>query len=84
MRALLRIAQPIGCRVQEGVQGLLHATSYHPVEVILDPLVVDRDDIVSGLGVVSFMAAPSLRLLWLRLATSSSARFGAASPYLFV
>jgi hypothetical protein len=43
MRALLRIAQPIGCRVQEGVQGLLHATSYHPVEVILDPLVVDRD-----------------------------------------
>jgi hypothetical protein len=44
MRALLRIAQPIGCRVQEGVQGLLQATSYHPVEVILDPLVVDRDE----------------------------------------
>jgi hypothetical protein len=28
----------------EGIQGLLHATSYHPVEVILDPLVVDRDE----------------------------------------
>jgi hypothetical protein len=23
-------AQPIGFRIQEGVQGLLHATSYHP------------------------------------------------------
>jgi hypothetical protein len=34
---------------------------------------------VSGLGVVSVMAAPS-RLTWLRLATSKSARFGAASP----
>jgi hypothetical protein len=29
------------------------------------------------------MAVPFL-LSWLRLATSSSARFGAASPYLFV
>jgi len=33
----------------------------------------------SGLGVSSDMAAPSW-LAWLRLATSSSARFGAASP----
>src|SRR5438067_7302237 len=33
----------------------------------------------SGLGVGSVMAAPS-RLTWLRLATSKSARFGAASP----
>src|SRR5690349_9370881 len=33
----------------------------------------------SGLGVVSVMAAP-FSLSWLRLATSSSARFGAASP----
>ena len=32
-----------------------------------------------GLGVVSVMAAPFL-LSWLRLATTSSARFGAASP----
>jgi hypothetical protein len=37
----------------------------------------------SGLGVVSVMAAPS-RLTWFRLATSKSARFGAASPTLFV
>ena len=33
----------------------------------------------NGLGVVSVMAA-LLLLTWLRLATSSSAKFGAASP----
>jgi hypothetical protein len=33
----------------------------------------------NGLGVVSVMAAP-FSLSWLRLATSSSARFGAAGP----
>jgi hypothetical protein len=32
-----------------------------------------------GLGVISIMAAPFL-LSWLRLATSTPARFGAASP----
>ena len=37
----------------------------------------------NGLGVVSVMAA-LLSLTWLRLATSSSARFGGRQPYLFV
>jgi len=36
----------------------------------------------NGVGVVSLMAAP-FSLSWLRLATSSSARFGAASPTQF-
>jgi hypothetical protein len=62
----LGVAQPIRLRFQK----LLHAAPHHPIEVVLDPIVVDRDDI---------MAAPS-RLIWLRLATSKSARFGAASP----
>ena len=41
----LRIAQPIRLGIQQGVQRLLHAASHHPVEVVLDPLVVNRDDI---------------------------------------
>jgi hypothetical protein len=53
----LRIAQPIGFRVQQGVQRLLHATPHHPVEVILDPLVSIVMTLFSGLGIVSFMAA---------------------------
>jgi hypothetical protein len=55
-----------------------------PVEVILDPLVVDRDDIVQRTRCSLIHGVSLLRLLWLRLATSSSARFGAASQYLFV
>ena len=40
------------------VQRLLHAAPHHPVEVVLYPIVVDRDDIVPvKLGVVSVMAA---------------------------
>jgi hypothetical protein len=45
-RIALIIAQPIRLRVQKCVQRLLHAAPHHPVEVVLDPLVVDRDDIV--------------------------------------
>jgi len=42
----LRIAQPIRLGIEQGVQRLLHGTPHHPVEVALDPLVVNRDDVV--------------------------------------
>src|SRR5262245_16628823 len=42
----LRIAQPIRLGIEQCVQRLLHGTPHHPVEVALDPLVVNRDDIV--------------------------------------
>jgi hypothetical protein len=42
----LRIAQPIRLGVEQSVQRLLHSAPHHPVEVALDPLVVNRDDIV--------------------------------------
>src|SRR5271169_4106168 len=76
----LRIAQPIRLSVQQGVQRLLHAAAHHAVEVALDPLIVNRDDIAQStrciLGHGGF-----LLLTWLRLATSSSARFGGRQPY---
>jgi|SRR6516225_5384922 len=40
----LRIAQPIRLGVEQSVQRLLHRATHHPVEVALDPLVVNRDD----------------------------------------
>ena len=42
----LGVAQPIRLRIQKRVQRLLHAAPHHPVEVVLDPLIVDRDDVV--------------------------------------
>jgi hypothetical protein len=47
--------------IEQGVQRLLDGAPHHPLEVALDPLVVNRDDSES---------------------TSSSARFGTASPTL--
>jgi len=41
----LSIARPICLSVQQGVQRLLHAARHDPVEVVLDPIVVNRDDI---------------------------------------
>src|SRR5215475_8667140 len=76
----LRIAQPVRFGLEQGVQRLLHAPSYDPLEVALDPLVVNRDDIVQRTR-CSLGHGGSSSLTWLRLATSSSsARFGAASP----
>src|SRR5262249_20949193 len=42
----LRIAQPIGLGIEQGVQRFLHGPPHHPVEMALDPLIVNRDDIV--------------------------------------
>src|SRR5262249_53780526 len=42
----LRIAQPICLGIEQGVQRLLHGPPHHPVEVALDPLIVNRYDIV--------------------------------------
>src|SRR5262245_28648274 len=42
----LRIAQPIRLGVEQSVQRLLHGAPHHPFEVALDPLVVNRDDVV--------------------------------------
>src|SRR5215469_1581251 len=75
----LRIAQPICLGIEQGVQRFLHAPSHDPVEVALDPLVVNRDDIVQRTR-CSLGHGGSFSLTWLRLATSSSARFGAVSP----
>src|SRR5262249_48670170 len=75
----LRIAQPIRLGLQQRVQCLLHATADHAVQVILDPLIVNCDDIAQRTR-CSLSHGGSFLLSWLRLATSSSARFGAASP----
>jgi hypothetical protein len=70
----LRIAQPIRLSV---------AAANYAVEVALDPLIVNSDDIAQStrciLGHDGF-----LQLTWLRLATSSSARFGGRQPYSIV
>jgi hypothetical protein len=42
----LRIAQPIRLGIEQSVQRLLHGAPHHPLEMALDPLVVNRDDIV--------------------------------------
>src|SRR5262249_27243560 len=55
----LRIAQPIRLGIEQCVQRLLHGTPHHPIEVALDPLVVNVMTLFSGLGVSSDMAAPS-------------------------
>src|SRR5690349_2501094 len=75
----LRIAQPIRFGIQERVQRLLHRAPDHPIQVILDPLVVNRNDIAQRTRCILGHGG-SFLLTWLRLATSSSARFGAASP----
>src|SRR5262245_2774576 len=75
----LRIAQPVRFGIQQSVQRLLHAPSHHPIEVVLDPLIVNRDDVVQRTR-CNLGHGGSFSLTWLRLATSSSARFGAASP----
>src|SRR5262249_21730703 len=59
-----------------------HTSSHDPVEVVLDPLVVDRDDIVQRTR-CRLGHGGSFSLAWLGFATSSSARFGAASPIYF-
>jgi hypothetical protein len=77
----LRIAQPIRFGVQQGVQRLLHTPSHDPVEVVLDPLVANRDDIVQR-------ARCSLwRLLLTDLVAFSHLQFSqirGRQPYLFM
>jgi hypothetical protein len=51
--------------------------------VALDPLIINRDDIPKRTR-CNLNHGSSFLLSWLRLATTSSARFGAAGPYLFV
>jgi hypothetical protein len=52
----------------------------HAVEVALDPLIVNRDDITQSTRCIVGHGG-FLLLTWLRLATSSSARFGGRQPY---
>src|SRR5437868_3516641 len=75
----LGIAQPIRFGLQKRVQRLLHRATDHTVQVTFDPLVINRDDIAQWTRCILYHGG-SLSLSWLRLATSSSARFGAASP----
>ena len=56
----LRIAKPIRLGIQQRVQCLLHTAPNDTVEVVLNPFIVNRDDIAQGDGVVSIMAAPFL------------------------
>ena len=50
-----------------------------PIEVVLDPLIINRDDIPKRTR-CTLVHGGFFSLSWLRLATTSSARFGAASP----
>src|SRR5215813_13066157 len=75
----LGVAQPIRFRIQKRVQRLLHAAPHHSVKVVLDPLVVDRDDIVQQTW-CSLGHGGSFSAYLVAFATPKSARFGAASP----
>src|SRR6266705_3200843 len=44
----LRIAQSIRLGIEQSVQRFLHGPPHHPVEVALDPFIVNRDDICSA------------------------------------
>src|SRR6516165_3042555 len=74
----LRIAEPICLRIEERVQGLLHRPTDHPVQVIFDPFVIDLNNVAQRTRCILSHGGP-FSLSWLRLVTSSSARFGAAS-----
>src|SRR5215469_5856840 len=74
-------AQPVRFGLEQGVQRLLHAPSHDPVEVALDPLVVNRDDIVQRTR-CSLGHGGSFSLTWLRLAQFSQIR--GRQPYLIV
>jgi hypothetical protein len=67
--------------IQQRVQRLHHAAPNHAIEVTLDALIINRDDLVQTQCILSHGGL--LLLTWLRLATSSSARFGGRQPYLF-
>jgi hypothetical protein len=72
--------KPVRLGIQHRVQCLLDTAPDSTVQMVLNPLIVNRDDIAPfGLGVVSAMAPPFL-LSWLRLTPTRSARFGAGSP----
>src|SRR5262249_53218927 len=43
---MLRIAQPFGLGIGQSVKRCLHGAPHPPDEVALDPLIVNRDDIV--------------------------------------
>src|SRR5215471_3792630 len=75
----LGTAQPIRLGLHKRVQRILHRATDHTVQVTFDPLVINRDDIAQRTRCI-LCHGGSLLLAWLRLATSSSARFGAASP----
>src|SRR5215471_19319897 len=75
----LGTAQPIRLGLHKRVQRILHRATDHTVQVTFDPLVINRDDIAQRTRCI-LCHGGSLSLSWLRLATSSSARFGAASP----
>jgi hypothetical protein len=75
----LRIAEPIGLSLQKRVQRLLHRATDHAIQVILTRSSSIEMTLPSGPSVFSSHGG-SFLLSWLRLATSISARFGAASP----
>ena len=84
-RACRIICLPTGKCLVGRVTGntLLHAAPDHPIGVVLDPLVVNRDDMAERIGVVSVWRLPFV-LSWLRLATSSSAEIRGRQPYSIV
>ena len=41
----LRIAKPVGLRIKQCVEGILDRAAHNPIQVPLDPLVVDFDDV---------------------------------------
>src|SRR5262245_14027877 len=69
------LAPTTRCRSPGALRKILDTT-----EVALDPLVVNRDDIVQRTRRSLGHGGGSFSLTWLRLPTSSSARFRAASP----
>ncbi len=41
----LRMAKPVGFRIEQCVEGILNRAAHDPIQVPLDPLVVDLDDV---------------------------------------
>ena len=79
----LRIAQPVRFGIQKRVQRLLHRAPDHPIQVILDPLVVDRDDIAQRTRCI-LSHGGSFLLYWLRFSHLQFSQIRGRQSYLIV
>ena len=76
----LRIAQPVRLGIEKGVQRLLDRAANHPVQMPLDPLVINPDHVVERPWNLRILTHGGFLLaLRVDLAVTRRARVGAAS-----